>query len=121
MTTIELATNLDSFKPFYSIHQYRSIGNSHLYLSDGCQYLLIYCTAGWLFDIIFDFLYQNQWHPANHIHWYLTRQGNGLFKLRAESFFKELYYEQCDIDEQFPFDEFMLFNSWHKTYLPSEV
>ena len=121
MTTLELATALDSFKPFYSIHQYRSIGESHLYLSDGCHYLLIYSNISWLFDIIFDFHHQNQWHPADHIMWRLQKQPCGLFDLRAEDFFKKPYYEQYDINEKFPLDEFMIFNSWWKVYLPSEV
>ena len=121
MTTTELATALDSFKPFYTIHQYRSIGESHLYLSDGCQYLLIYSNVSWLFDIIFDFLQQSKWHPLNYTTWTLERQSCGLLDLRGEALFGILLYEQYDIDQPFPLDEFTLFNSWWKVFLPSEV
>ncbi len=121
MTTTELKTKLDSFKRFYEIHKYRSVGEYHLYLSDGCQYLHEYHDISWLLDIIFDFLHDTQWHPANHIHWTLEKQPCGLLDLWGKTILGKLLYEQYHIDQPFPFDEFTLFNSWYKDYLPSEV
>ena len=107
MTTTELKTKLDSFKRFYSIHQYKSIGEYHLYLSDGCQFLHENYEVSWLFNIVFDFLHQNKWFPGNYTKWTLVKQPYGLFDLKVESLLNQLYYQQFDIDEQFPFDEFV--------------
>jgi hypothetical protein len=121
MTTTELKSKLDSFKRFYQIHQYKSVGEYHLYLSDGLKYLHEYYDIGWLLDIIFDFLQQSKWHPANYTMWTLERQPCGLVDLKGKTLYGKLLYEQYDISEPFPFDEFTLYNDWHQACLPSEV
>jgi hypothetical protein len=121
MTTTELKTRIDSFRGGSDIHLFGYIGNTQLYLTDGCQFVLEYCKADWLFDIILNHWQQAQPHYATFYYWYLKRQPNGLFRLWAQSFFKELYFEQDDIDEQFPLDEFCVFNSWQVVRVPMEV
>lgn len=121
MTTTELTTKIESFRRPYDIHLFGYTGNTQLYLSDGCQFVLEYSKADWLFDIMLNHYQQAQTHPGTHYYWYLKRQYNGLFRVWAQDFFKDLYYEQEDIDEQFPLDEFSVFHSWQISHVPMEV
>ena len=121
MTTTELKTRLDSFRHDTHLHQYKSVTKYQLYLSNGCQYFHEYQDISWLLDIIFDFLHDAEWHPANSTVWTVEKQPCGLLDVRGETLLGKLLYEQYDIDEPFPLDEFTLFNSWYEAYLPMEV
>ena len=121
MTTTELKAQLDSFRHDTQLHQYKSVGKCHLYLSNGCQYFHEYNDISWLLDIIFDFLHDTKWHPANSTVWTVEKQPCGLLDVKGKTLLGKLLYEQFDIDEPFPLDEFTLFNSWYEAYLPMEV
>ena len=121
MTTTELQTKLDSFRRDNQFHQYKSVGECHLGLSNGLKYFHENYDLSWLLDIIFDFLHDTKWHPVNYKMWTIEKQSSGLLDLKGIRLMDELVYEQYDIEQPFPFDKYTLFYSWYKAYLPMEV
>ena len=121
MTTLELKTKLDSFRHSTQLHQYKSVGDCHLYLSNGCKFFHELYDISWLLDIIFDFLHDTSWHPLDSTIWTVEKQHYGLLDIRGKTMLGKLLYEQYDIEQSFPLDEFTLFNGLYKAYLPMEV